>query len=280
MTCNQHGEGGMCRRYGTGVRNRVYLAVAAFFALGMPRTALGVFWPSAATEFNRPLVELGNLLLMFVAVYGSATLISGRAARRVGPGRLLGTAASLATFGLVGMLVSGNWTGIVWSLAVLAFGGGLIDAGINAQVAIHHGPRAMALLHTAVGVSGMLGPGLLTVGLTLTGSWRPGFAAFGVLHCGVALALIAGRSWWLPLPPPDRPDGQPNRLPPAVWVGLVTFALITAVDSAAIGFGFSLLRGRGLGQGAAGLAVAGVSAGWMVPRLTVALVGHRGGFHP
>ena len=67
----------------------VTIIALAFAALGLPDGALGVAWPSVRREFALPVSGFGSLLLVMMAGHLVASIGSGPAAARLGPGRLL-----------------------------------------------------------------------------------------------------------------------------------------------------------------------------------------------
>src|SRR5215469_3144215 len=146
------------------------VALVAFVALGLPDGMLGVAWPSMRATFDQPLAALGQLLLAGSAL-ASATAVLAFAAAPAWP--LL----------LVGMVA-------------LGFGGGGIDAGINAHVALRHGPGAMNLLHGCYGVGATAGPLMVTAVLAGGRSWRVPYAGLLALQVGLLTAYaLTGRAW-------------------------------------------------------------------------------------
>lgn len=258
------------------MRARLLLAAAAFVALGMPRSSLGVAWPAAANQFDRPLADLGLVLAGFVFVYALATMIAGRLVARSGAGRVVGTGLAIGALGLVVVVVSSEWQVAALGVAVMGLSGGLIDASVNTDVALHNGARAMGMLHASYGVGATIGPLLVTYGLSRGDQWRPPLAVFAGIHAMVALALLTRTSLWSDRAQPPHapaPVGGQRRV---VMLTLVVFALITASETTASQFGFSFLTvERGLDATVGGLAVSGFFAGLTIARLALGAVGHK-----
>jgi fucose permease len=161
-------------------------------------------------------------------------------------------------------------------VAVMGLSGGLIDASVNTDVALHNGARAMGMLHASYGVGATLGPLLVTYGLSRGDQWQPPFAVFAGIHTIVALAFLSRTSLWsnrsLPAHSP-APVGGRRRV---VTLALIVFALITASETTASQFGFSFLTvERGLDETVGGLAVSGFFAGLTIARFALGAVGHR-----
>jgi fucose permease len=219
----------------------------------------GVAWPSIRAEFDRPLGSLGWLLAGFTVGYLGGSALSGPIAVRIGTGRLLLWAAAASAVGFVGYTVSPWWAGLVLFSLALGAGGGALDAGINAHVAVTGGLRSLNLLHAAYGVGATMAPLILTVVLHAGGSWR---VAYGVL-AGYALVLLIGYAftkglWSTPGPAGDGAASPSPRLHPRVRglakLTLVTFFVYIGVEATAGRWSYTLFtEGRGMPAAQAGL---------------------------
>jgi fucose permease len=235
------------------------LGVAGFVAIGLPDGALGVAWPSIRAEFDRPLGSLGWLLAGFTVGYLGGSALSGPIAVRLGTGRLLLWAAGASAVGFVGYTVSPWWAGLVLFSVALGAGGGALDAGINAHVAVTGGLRSLNLLHAAYGVGATVAPLILTVVLQEGGSWR---LAYGLL-AGYAVALLIGYAFTKQLwstPAADRSEATPlsprldARVRGLAGLTLVTFFVYIGVEATAGRWSYTLFtEGRGMPAAQAGL---------------------------
>lgn len=246
-----------------------------FVALGMPKSAFAVAWPSVASELGRSLAELGTVLAVYIAATVVTTLASGAVAARIGAGPALAAGAAAGAAALVGYATAPSWGVLLLSAAALGAAGGLLDAGVNAHVAVRHGVRAMGVLHAAFGVGATLGPLVLTLILGGGHGWRLAYVLFLVFQTGLAMLFFATRSQWGTRP--DQPERQRrierSRL---LAVTLGAFALYTGLELAAGQWTFTLFtEGRGLDERVAGLAVSGFWAGITASRLALGAVGHR-----
>ncbi|MEX1286939.1 MAG: MFS transporter, partial [Acidimicrobiia bacterium] len=157
--------------------------------------------------------------------------------------------------------------------AVLGGGGGVVDAGLNAHVALERGARVMHLLHASFGVGATTGPALMTLFVVGSTSWRWGFAAIGVVQLLLGVLYLRTRkAWGAPEPPvPGR-----RRVDGAVVLSLAVFAVYTGLEVAAGQWAFSVLsEGRGVSAGAAGLAVTGFWGALTLGRLVAGAAGER-----
>jgi fucose permease len=248
----------------------------AFVALGMSRASLGVAWPAAASAFDRPVSDLGWLLAGFVALYALGTMLSRRLVEAKGTGGVVTGAVALAAVGLALTATAGNWQLATVGVGLAGLGGGLIDAAVNSDVALHHGARAMGMLHASYGVGATVGPLLVTFGLARGGHWRPAFVVFAALNAVIAARFFARRQLWQDREAPAHAPPPAKSRKATIVLALLVFALITATETTAAQFGFSYLTlERHLSESIAGLAVAGFYAGLTVTRFGLGAVGHR-----
>ncbi len=251
------------------------LAYTGFVALGMMEW-VGVAWPSLRTDLGRSLAELGVLLAVWSAGYLGGAAFNGRLTHRFAPGPLLAASTAVAAAALLGIAVTPSWPGVLAATLALGWGGGLVDAGVNAFVAHRQSAREMGLLHAAFGVGATLGPLLMAAAIQSPGSWRTAYAALGVAHLVLAAAVWRTRDRW-GTGPGDRSAPPPRR--PAAWLlvtSLAVFFLYTGVEVAAGQWAFSLFtEQRGMSDGAAGAWVAAYWGALTAGRLALGAAGDR-----
>lgn len=260
-------------------RTRVLLmGIAAFIVLAMPKAALGVAWPSIAEDLGRALADLGVLIAAYVAGYFVSTLLNGDLSRRFGSGVLLTSAAVLAALSLAGMTLSPAWIMLLTATLLLGASGGLIDASVNAHIAVGYGARAMGFLHSGFGVGAVLGPLLMTVLLAAGVSWRIGFAVVAILQIIIAAGFAVGPGLWESSRPlPGRGRHRPEGGGATLTLTLLAFGVYTGIEIGAGEWSFSLLtEGRGIDETVAGLAVAAFWGGLTMSRLALGFLGDRG----
>ena len=178
-----------------GVPVVVWVGFAAFVGLGLPEATLGVTWPSIRAEMGRPLSSLGILLGALTAGYLPASALSGRVVARVGAGTMLGAATAIYVAAMGLYLWGPGFAALVLGSFLGGIAAGAIDPGINAHFAVHHGTRAMNLLHACFGIGATAGPLVATVVLGWGGSWRLPYALYAVVQLGMLAAqLITARA--------------------------------------------------------------------------------------
>lgn len=256
-------------------RRTLWIATLAFVALGMPKAAFGVAWPSVSVELAVPIGSLGLLIAVFVGCYLLSTATSGAMAAAIGVGRLLTVTSWVAAAGLAGYALAPSMGGLLAAAAVLGLASGYIDAGINTHIALRHGARAMGALHAGFGIGATLGPLAMTGLLTAEHGWRWGMWMLFAVQAAVAVGFLPNEKMWTSSSPPPGHRRQP--LSAAAGWALAVFALYAAVEIGVGQWTFTLLtEGREMSDTVAGLAVTGLYGGLTGARLLLGAVGHRG----
>lgn len=258
-------------------RNRLFAVMAtSFVLLGMPMAAMGVAWPSAADDMGRSLGELGLVTLAYGAGYTMSTLASGELTRRFTTGPLL-IGATLAAAGSLAILAStAVWAMFLVATLLAGFAGGMLDAAVNAYVAVHRGSRSMGIIHTGFGIGSAIGPLFVTVLLAVGASWRIAFASLAVADVILAVGFVVTAGAL------DRTSRRADRRPSAdgkkrvVALSLAVFFFYAGVAAGTGAWAFSYLTdGRGIGTTVAGIAVAGYWAALTLARISLGVLGDR-----
>jgi len=261
--------------------------IAAYIGLGLPFAALGVAWPSMRHDLDRPLSDLGLVVITFTVGYLLATTTHGRTSTRVGTGPLLVLASALGALAAGTIAGTGQWWLLLAASAVLGLSGGILDAALNAHVALHRSGRTMHLMHGGFGVGATLGPLVVTALLGADLSWRWAYVAIAVLEA----ALVVGFAWtvaaWPGPTPASRPAADvgagvatpspdaPPRAEAAGRLGPVVFFAYGAVEVAVGAWAFVALTHRGLSTGVAGASVTAYWGALALGRLLLGALGHR-----
>jgi len=270
------------------VRRRLVLVVeVGLFVslLGIPDGALGVLWPSLRAAFHRPIGDLGTLVLAGTVPYLVASVLSGRAVRRIGFGMLTVAIGVVATVALIIWGLAPGWGVVLGAFAVLGWSRGSADASINAQASANEGVRRLGVLHASYGLGATAGPLVAAAVLAAGGGWQ---AVVGVLAVGAALVTataVAARRDWRPTPGAAPTTEAPAAAAAGVSAGaravagiLTVFALYTAVEAATGAWAFTVLtQSRHLDRGIAGFATATYWGALTAGRIGVAAFGHRVG---
>jgi hypothetical protein len=256
------------------------LQVALFVTLGLPDGGLGVAWPSMRGAVSRPLGALGLVLAVGTIGYVLGSPSVSTVARRYGTPRTMMVGSAVAAAALTGWSATRSWPLLLMASFVLGIARGVIDAGLNAYVALHGGVRRLGLLHGAYGLGTSVGS-LLVVASLATGSWRPAWVVMAALDAAVAVWAARRRDDWPPdvvVEPPaaDGPDAALNRGGLVIAVTVLCFAALVGAEYSTGAWSYTLLTdGRGLGDTAAGLWVAAYWGGLTVARFAVGVFGNR-----
>lgn len=237
---------------------------------------LGPAWPAMRERFDQPLSSLGLLAILSTAGAVVVSLPSGWIRRRIGGGAQLVAGASLFAAAVAAVAASPSWWGVLAATFAIGAGGAAIDAGLNAHVALLHGPRMMYALHGSYGVGATVAPPVVAAAIAL-GSWRLGFAAAAVVAALVAAAFAVTHARWV-----VRPDEQPRRASASGDARTLAFLLAlffvgVGVEVAIGSWAYTLLVARGAERG---IAAAWVSAYWALftgGRLFLGVGGRRAG---
>lgn len=251
------------------------LAYAAFVVLGLPE-GFGVAWPTMRTDLGRSLAELGVLLVAWSIGYLVAAALNGPVTDRWRAGVVLAASSAATAAGLAAVALTPNWVTLLAASVLVGLGGGLVDAGVNAHVALLHSPRAMGMLHASFGIGATLAPLLMGLAVRSPGSWRAAFGLFAALQLAIGAAFWARRDRWdrRPVTPrPGRPRARSGRI---LATSLAVFFVYTGIEVAAGQWAFSLFtEERAMGGAAASAWVAAYWASFTLGRLLLGVVGDR-----
>ncbi|WP_328474708.1 MFS transporter [Actinoplanes sp. NBC_00393] len=255
------------------------LAYCAFISLGLPDGLLGVGWPSMADDLGLSTDTVGVLLFASTVGYLISSVAAGFSLARLGVGRLLAGSTAMASLALAGYAVSPA-LGLLVPCALLAgFGGGAIDAGLNAYAAGAFGPKHMNWLHAFFGLGVAIGPLIMTGVLSGGLSWRWGYGLVAGAQALLAIAFaVTARAWVRAGAAEGPPDAQQQTTAsprfgttlrmPAVWLSVAAFAVYVGVEMATGLWAFLLLtEDRGLSAAVAGFCVSAYWASLFVGRV-------------
>jgi fucose permease len=263
----------------------VPLAFLAFVSLGLPDGVLGVAWPSLRRSFERPIDQLGLVLLSMMAGYLVSSFSAGVLLGRLGVGRLLVTSGLLVATSAVLWATTPWWSLILAGGFVSGLGAGAIDSAINAFAAARFTPRVLTWLHACWGLGAMIGPLVMTAVFASGRGWRLGYAllAGSLLGMAACFQLTLGL-WQLPAlgtGEAGEAGSVAGRLrdalrAPRVRGNALLFFLYTGAEASAGQWAYSLLtEGRGLAPAAAGVAASAYWGSIFAGRLAFGLLAHH-----
>ena len=267
-----------------GRRSLVAIAFLAFVSLGLPDGVLGVAWPSLRRSFDRPIDQLGLILLSTMAGYRASSFGAGAVLERLGVGRLLVASGLLVAASAAAWAATPWWAAIVTFAFVSGLGAGAIDAAINAFAAARFTARVITWLHACWGLGAMVGPLAMTAVIAAGPGWRGGYALLAAALVAMAGAFRLTLGLW------DEPAGAAGigrgqegagRLrealrQPRVRANALVFFLYTGAETSAGQWAYSLLtESRGMAPAAAGLAASTYWGSIFVGRLAFGAIAHH-----
>jgi fucose permease len=171
----------------------IYLA---FISLGLPDSLLGSAWPRMQQDIK---ASFGSAGIVSMAVSLGAilsSLMSGRAIRRFGTGRITFISCGLTAAALSGFSVSNSLGWLVVLAVPLGLGAGAVDSALNHYVAENYKAHHMNWLHSFWGMGATIGPAVMSYCLAGYGSWRMGYAVIAAIQSAIAFILLISLPLW------------------------------------------------------------------------------------
>ena len=205
-------------------RAAVAVAIIAFVVLGLPEGGLGTAWPALRQAVDRPVEDLGVVLIALLAGYQLTSIPSGRITARLSTGPAVVIAALVSGIGLAGYAVAPTWWFVLATTVVTGMGGGLTDTAFNAHAALNFDARQTNLLHAGFGIGATIGPVVMTTALVSGRGWRTGFLVFAAVQLVMLTVLLARRR---DFNRPPSVSGESGRL--SSWM-VATFFVYTGLE--------------------------------------------------
>jgi fucose permease len=211
----------------------------AFISIGFPDAALGVAWPSMRVTFDRDRADLGFILFASGAGYFTSGVFAGKAIHLLGVGRLLAASTTAVSIGLFGYALSPSFWLLLIVAALIGFGSGAVDAGLNFYAAEHFSVTVMNWMHAFFGIGAMLGPFIMAGVLAADGSWRIGYLIVAGVTFAMALTFALTAKRWTDGEHHDagsRPEPAPMSdvlRQPLVWLQVAIFFIMAGIEASA-----------------------------------------------
>lgn len=238
----------------------LFVAFLAFISIGLPDAILGVAWPSIRDTFDRPRADLGYILFASGAGYFGSGILAGKAIELLGVGRLLAVSTGAVSVGLLGYAISPAFPVLMVVGALIGFGSGAVDAGLNFYVSEHFSVTVMNWLHAFFGIGAMVGPFVMAGVLAADGSWRIGYLIVAGVTFLMAIAFVLTAGKWTDSDHHDTSALVPTApvshvlRQPLVWLQLVLFFFMTGIEAGAGAWSYTMLVEKfDLDAGEAGL---------------------------
>ena len=190
----------------TNRRTLFAIACLGMLAFGIVLTTLGAVLPSVIERFGIDTAAAGSLFLLMTFGILLGSLVFGPIVDRNGYKGMLLLATALIAIGIIGIALAPSMSWLRVAVAVVGFGGGIINGGTNALVAdvsADGRTAGLSLLGVFFGV-GAVGVPFVLGSLLGTFSYSAIIAAVGAL---VAIPFLITAA--TPFPAPKQPQGFP-----------------------------------------------------------------------
>lgn len=240
----------------------IAMAFLAFISLGLPDGLPGVTWPFIREAFDRPLGNLGILLVCGTGGYLFSGLAGGSLVRRAGLGLVLVVSSAAMVATLLTYAVTPSFYLLIPAAILGGLASGAIDTGINLYGARRFSPRVMNWLHGSWGLGATAGPLLMTAAITGGAGWRWGYALIAALLGVMGLMFLLTMRRWQEGRDGGTGEGGAGMAVapftdamrhPVLWLNAGLFMIYCGVEMAAGQWLFTLLtRQHGIEVGTAG----------------------------
>jgi MFS transporter, DHA1 family, inner membrane transport protein len=254
---------------------------AANFTVTSSGSATAPFLQQIAEDLGTTLPAIAHLFAVQAITWGTAALVAGTFALRLGRRSVLVASVVLLAATRIGFALSPNYAAaFTWQLVSGVCGGafmGTVFAAVSDHVPAGARGRALSWVITGQSLSLVLGVPLVTL-LGALGGWRE---ALGI-HGGLTLLTAVGVRLATPPDPPAHPDAHRTRLPFAALAQPKLMALLVAGTTERVCFATLaiylptyLLRAYGVSFGALALALAVVAVGNLIGNLVGGRIADR-----
>ncbi len=234
----------------------------AFISLGLPDSMLGAAWPTIRMDFNMSMSGAG--LISFIAAGGTifSSLLSGKLIKKFGTGKLTLISVLLTALALLGYSYCGSYTFLCLLAVPLGLGGGAVDAALNNFVALNFTAKHMSWLHCFWGIGATLGPVIMSLAISKSGSWNNGYLIVALIQIILVAILFLSLPIWkkfkdtIEEEESQKYHGEHVLKLPGIKPTMIGFFCYCALEATAGLWGASyLVQSKGI--------TAGVAAGWV-----------------
>ncbi len=260
------------------------VAFAAFILIGLNDGGIGVLLPSLQVFYKVDKAIVSLLFMAGTCGYLISAFSSGPLVAKLGLPRFLRLAGAAFVIGTFLVSLKPVFPIALLGYAIIGFGIGLIDAGLNSYIAAL--PRSTALLnylHAFFGTGALLGPLVGSTILAINWEWNIVYLIWAGLGLTVLLAfgLVFNQATIPAAPVATGPEVGGSVLAatlklPMVWLAAVFLAAYTGAEVSLGSWGYTFLtEQRQEAALVAGWAVSGYWLGLTLGRLTLGWVGEK-----
>lgn len=167
----------------------------AFIGLGIPDSLIGSAWPAIYPELGVPVDAVSGITLLVSGCTVLSSMFSSVLLNRFGTAKVTAVSTAMTAAALLGFSFVPHYAWMLPIAAILGFGAGAIDAGLNNYIALHYSVGQMNFLHCFYGVGVSLSPYLMSLALHETG-WRLGYRYAFMIQTGITILLLCSVPLW------------------------------------------------------------------------------------
>ncbi|MBQ8165174.1 MAG: MFS transporter [Clostridia bacterium] len=184
------------------------LIYICFISLGLPDSLLGSAWPVMHQEISAPVSYAGIVSMVISVGTIVSSLLSDRAVRKFGTGKITAISVTLTAVALFGFSTADRfWMLILWAIPY-GIGGGGVDAVLNNYVALHYKAQHMSWLHCFWGVGACISPYIMSFSLVKLDSWNYGYLIVSIIQIVLSLFIFMSLPLWKEKKNTDADDGD------------------------------------------------------------------------
>ncbi len=224
-------------------RLRLILAFAAFALIGVAAGGAGVLLPAQITDYGVDKTTIGLMFVTFSAGYVAAAAANGALLHRFGVRAYVVVGATVLCAGAALSGLRPPFVGLVALQLAVGFGGGALDAALNAYVSTLSWSTALLnYLHAFFGVGALIGPLLAAALLDANIAWPAFYLLYAVLAAALGVGLL---SCYPRVSAAAVPEARPRLgvalRSRAVWLAAIFLAVYVGIEISVGNWGFSLL---------------------------------------
>ncbi len=168
----------------------ILITYIAFISLGLPDSMLGVSFPQMRIELMAGVHMAGIMSITTTVATIISSTFSNKALAKFGTGIVTFASVLITALSIYGIAFAKNIYVVMLFAIPLGIGGGAIDAGLNGFISKFLPAKHMSFLHSFWGVGVTISPLIMSLALSLNGTWRTAYFILGTIQCFIALIMF------------------------------------------------------------------------------------------
>lgn len=225
-----------------GERARIVVAYVGFILIGISASGGGVLIPAQMTDYQVDKATIGLIFLAFSSGYVTSAFASGSLLHRFGIRACLTAGSVTMLLAWAAVALRPAFVAFVALQVIAGFGGGVLEAGLNAHLSmLDRATRLLNLLHAFFGIGALLGPVIAGAVLLRGLPWTTFYLLLAVLLTPLTALLL------MRYPPTVAAEAKPRpRLTEAlqlrgVWLAATFLMVYVGLEVSLGNWGFTFL---------------------------------------